>query len=369
MPDGCDPDDDNDGLSDADEATKHTNPLNPDTDGDNWSDGSEDPDLIDQGSESPVPAVGYPIASPVLAGPDNCPLTHNADQADFEHDNIGDACDPDDDNDGHADTEDVFPHEPTEWADADHDGTGDNADTDDDNDGVPDVRDNCHSVHNTAQGDVDGDGAGDACDPDADSDGLTAADENAAGTDPLLGDTDTDLISDGPGDPDGSGPVHSGPDNCPTRPNPSQADFDRDGKGDVCDPASSLQAQSLFPPGNPGRAALSILVAGQRQALGKAIANGVKVTGYCSSACTLTVAAFLERRGRRGHLGLGARLGSHTVRLTNRGHKLLRISITRAVRSKLRRTGRRVHIRLLATARAAGGASARQLRTVVLVRR
>lgn len=41
---------------------------------------------------------------------DNCPTTFNPDQADYEHDGIGDACDPDDDNDGVPDTSDIVPH-------------------------------------------------------------------------------------------------------------------------------------------------------------------------------------------------------------------------------------------------------------------
>ena len=47
--------------------------------------------------------------------------------------------DPDDDNDGVVDNDDVFPLDATEWLDTDLDGIGNNADTDDDNDGVSDV--------------------------------------------------------------------------------------------------------------------------------------------------------------------------------------------------------------------------------------
>ena len=46
-----------------------------------------------------------------------------------------DALDPDDDNDGVNDTEDVWPFDSSEWSDADGDGQGDNRDMDDDNDG------------------------------------------------------------------------------------------------------------------------------------------------------------------------------------------------------------------------------------------
>jgi hypothetical protein len=41
---------------------------------------------------------------------DNCKFVANADQADYDHDHIGDACDTDDDNDGVADKADIFPH-------------------------------------------------------------------------------------------------------------------------------------------------------------------------------------------------------------------------------------------------------------------
>lgn len=51
---------------------------------------------------------------------DNCPLAANADQADADHDGIGDMCDPDDDNDGIPDSCDVDQNPGS----ADHDGDG-----------------------------------------------------------------------------------------------------------------------------------------------------------------------------------------------------------------------------------------------------
>jgi len=79
---------------------------------------------------------------------DNCPAVANPDQAnnDLELEAndpapTGDACDPDDDNDGTPDVSDAFPFDPSEQLDTDSDGVGNNADTDDDGDGIPDVDD------------------------------------------------------------------------------------------------------------------------------------------------------------------------------------------------------------------------------------
>jgi hypothetical protein len=103
-----DPDDDNDGLPDAGDPY----PLLDDGDGDGAPDGS-----------------------------DNCPTTANADQADLDGDDVGDACDPDIDGDGVPNASDAFPTNAGESLDTDGDGIGNNADTDDDGDGIPDAQD------------------------------------------------------------------------------------------------------------------------------------------------------------------------------------------------------------------------------------
>lgn len=78
----ADPDDDNDGQTDADETACGSNPLDAlskslDTDGDNR------PNCVDTDDDNDV----------VLDGPDNCDLTPNPNQADFDLDGIGDVCD------------------------------------------------------------------------------------------------------------------------------------------------------------------------------------------------------------------------------------------------------------------------------------
>jgi hypothetical protein len=129
-------DDDSDGLSNADELSLGSDPLNPDTDGDS-----------------------------VLDGSDNCIAHYNPDQSDVIHPNgVGDACD-DPDSDGVFDLEDNCPDTPNPGQeDTVHpNGVGDICD-DPDSDGVFDDEDNCSDVPNAAQADYDSDDAGDLCD-------------------------------------------------------------------------------------------------------------------------------------------------------------------------------------------------------------
>lgn len=187
--DNADTDDDNDGLSDAQEAQQGTNPHNANTDNDSRDDAN-----------------------------DNCPLVANNTQADTNDDGVGDACDGDKDGDGLDDAVDNCPFHPNAdepQADVDGDGQGDACDPQDnrdsDGDGFENHADNCPADLNAQQRDTDADGKGDACDhddnADSDSDGVeNYADScpsttsgvvvNAAGCASYQRDSDNDGVSD-----------------------------------------------------------------------------------------------------------------------------------------------------------------------------
>lgn len=113
--------------------------------------------------------------------------------ADSDRDGVPNRDDIDDDNDGHADSEDAFPLNRLEWIDSDGDSKGDNADDDDDNDGIPDESDafplnpaesvdtdkdgigdkhDAFPIDPVEKSDFDKDGIGDNKDQDADNDGI-----------------------------------------------------------------------------------------------------------------------------------------------------------------------------------------------------
>lgn len=254
--DACDPDDDNDGVGDANDLCANTAPgtqVNAsgcaDADGDGVADGSDncpgkankdqadlDHDGLGDVCDSDDDNDGVPDAN------DNCPLIANSDQADNDHDGIGNACDADDDNDGVPDTVDNCPltANPNQ-ADSDHDGIGDVCDkatgADSDKDGVPNARDNCPLVANPNQADNDHDGIGDACDPDDDNDGVPDNRDNCRFfANREQSDNDHDGVGDVCDPDDDNDGVPDVADNCRSKANPAQTDTDHDGIGDACDP-------------------------------------------------------------------------------------------------------------------------------------
>jgi|GEM_PF-1801554 len=156
----CDSDDDNDGFTDAEENRVGSNPKNP--------------------NSTPISILTDADSDGILNDVDNCPNRKNPNQKDFDLDGMGNACDPDDDNDGFSDAKEnnvgSNPRNPLS--------TPETIAWDADGDGIDDAWDNCVGKSNPNQKDTDQDGMGNACDPDDDNDGFTDAEEKAAGTNP-----------------------------------------------------------------------------------------------------------------------------------------------------------------------------------------
>jgi len=157
----------------VDNCKRISNPEQKNTDGDEFGDMCDpdiDNDLISN-TEDNCPDVDNPDQADqdgdgVGDVCDNCPDVFNKDQDDYNHNLIGDACDDgfDRDLDGIPDKNDNCPDsDNADQLDADNDGVGDDCDPDADNDGIPNIEDNCPLIANPEQMDDDHDGTGDAC--------------------------------------------------------------------------------------------------------------------------------------------------------------------------------------------------------------
>jgi len=209
---GENPDSDDDGLTNAEEAALGTDPFDPDTDNDGLGDGAEvithgtdalDADTDDDGvSDGALDPDG---AGLTVAGPDSDPFSDNDQDGDglvnSEETSSGsdgfitDPLNPDTDGDGLNDG-----YEETLGTDP--------LDTDTDDDALTDASE--IGVHQTDPNDPDTDddaltdGAEvgtygtDPVDADSDDDGLSDGDEVAAGTNPADPDSDDDGLTDGP---------------------------------------------------------------------------------------------------------------------------------------------------------------------------
>ncbi len=197
--DRCDEDDDNDTLTDAEEASLGTDPLNPDTDADGITDAEEvntfgtdpldsDTDNDDLGDGDEINVHG---TDPLDADSDDDGLTDGAEVNTYGTDPL----DPDSDDDALSDADEVNVH-----------GT-DPLDDDTDDDGLTDGDEVNTYGTDPLNSDSDNDGLSDSeelnffgtdpLDADSDDDGLLDGTEVSCGVDPLNPDSDGDGIADG----------------------------------------------------------------------------------------------------------------------------------------------------------------------------
>ncbi|KGJ92175.1 leucine-rich repeat domain-containing protein [Thalassotalea sp. ND16A] len=253
-----DNDDDNDGVDDDRDAFPFDATETTDTDLDgigNNADTDDDNDtVLDDADDFPLDSTRSNAVDedndswPVGQDPDdsdasNPGIDYLDSDGDGQADTGGLAADNDDDNDGVADVDDVFPLDANESKDLDMDGIGDNSDSDIDGDNVANA-DDLFPYDGFASIDTDNDGIANYYDEDDDGDSLADETEILLGTDTLNNDSDGDGVFDNvdalPLDPTerfdtDKDSVGNNSDNCPLVANTFQMNSDDDAFGDACD--------------------------------------------------------------------------------------------------------------------------------------
>ncbi len=252
------PDWDGDGVLNTDEVTNGTDPNDPDSDDDGYTDG-EETNGVDDASTPVTPTGTSDAMDPCDPNPLNTLCDTDLDGLTNDDETIAgtDPNDPDSDDDGYTDGEEVngvdhvsTPAVPTGTSDPEDpcDPQPMNPLCDEDGDGVTNP-DEATAGTDPQNPDTDGDGLNDGveltngsnpldpCDPvpaspdcfvDDDGDGLSNSYENANGTNPNDPDTDDDGVNDGQEDTAGSDPL----DPCDPNPLNVLCDADLDGLPD-----------------------------------------------------------------------------------------------------------------------------------------
>jgi uncharacterized membrane protein len=221
-----DRDSDGDGISNNQDAFPNDPAEWNDTDGDGIGDNADPDDDND----------GYSDAVEIIAGTD--PLDQNSVPSDIDNDGLADVVDPDIDGDGYENANDTFPDDQTEWQDTDTDGIGDNSDSDIDGDGYLNPQD-AFPYNDTEWNDTDRDGIGDNSDDDIDGDGYKNWNDDFPYDETQWRDTDRDGLGDNQTgtnpDPDIDGDGFLNPQDLFPYDDSEWSDMDGDGIGDNSD--------------------------------------------------------------------------------------------------------------------------------------